>query len=389
MAASPFAFFRGSAVVMANDLATSPTSGLRVQLCGDAHISNFGIFATPERDQVFDVNDFDETLPGPWEWDLKRLAASIVLAGRGNGFSREESQRSVQTAVQSYRERMADYAALNYMDVWYAHIDQDSIDRQVERLGRREFTESLSRAKHRTGLSAFPRLVSQSRGEFRIRDDPPLVFHFEHPPDQAQIHRFFNRYAETLSDERRMVLDRYRCVDLAEKVVGVGSVGTMCAVMLFLGGDDGSDPLFLQLKQANTSVLEKFAGVSPYHNHAQRVVVGQRSIQEASDVFLGWTSWNERDFYVRQLRDMKLSADIDSMGPKALRGHSELCGAALARAHARTGDAAQVFGYLGRSDAMDLALVEFAELYADQVTRDWKELVVAIKRGRLPAKMGQ
>lgn len=388
MASSPFAFLRGSAGVMAFDLAGTPVTGLRVQLCGDAHIANFGVFATPERNRVFDVNDFDETLPGPWEWDTKRLASSLVLAARQNGFAKGDQRRAARAAVRSYRESMAAYARMRYLDAWYAHIDLTNLSDRVPRPGRRELGRALKLARRRTGYHAFPKLAKPLRGRYRIRDNPPLIVHYRDPADARDSARFYAQYLTTLPPERRLLLERYHLVDVAQKVVGIGSVGTVCSVLLLLADEDVSDPLFLQVKQAEASVLEPYAGASVYENHAERVVVGQHLIQEASDVFLGWGTLNANDFYVRQLRDMKFVTDPSTLGPKGLAGHGAICGAALARAHARTGDPAQISGYLGDGSAFDAAVAEFADAYADQVERDHAELVRAIKKGRLPAESG-
>jgi uncharacterized protein (DUF2252 family) len=388
MSLSPFAFLRGSAAVMAHDLATTPVTGPRVQLCGDAHLSNFGVFATPERDQVFDVNDFDETLPGPWEWDVKRLATSLVLAGRQNGFPRGVHRRAARTAVESYRRSMSTYARMRYLDVWYAHIDLGSWPTRVERRGREDVRRVLEKARRRTGFHAFPKLAEPVHGEYRIRDDPPLIVHYTDSTDAKGSTRFYASYLATLPAERRMLLERYHLVDVAQKVVGVGSVGTVCSVLLLTADDDVLDPLFLQLKQALPSVLEPYAGASAFPNHAQRVVAGQHLIQEASDAFLGWSTTGSKDFYVRQLRDMSASTDASTLSRKELIGKGDVCGAALARAHARTGDPAQISGYLGEGTAFDVAVADFAEAYADQTERDHAELVRAIKKGRLPARAG-
>lgn len=387
MSLSPFAFYRGSASVMAQDLDTTPTSGSRAQLCGDGHMSNFGVFATPERDRVFDVNDFDETLPGPWEWDVKRLATSLVLAGRHNDFPPTASRKATRTALRAYRRSMQTFSTARYLDTWYSHIDRRTVAARTSREGRRVIEQAVRRARRRTVLHAFPKLVRTVRGRYRIRDDPPLIVHYRNPADERQSRAFFESYLKTLPDERRALLDRYHIVDVAQKVVGVGSVGTVCAVLLLMGDRDVEDPLFLQLKQARASVLEPFAGASRYENHAERVVVGQHLIQEASDIFLGWSRLQSRDFYFRQLRDMKFSTDVATLRPKALVGWAELCGAALARAHARTGDPAFISGYLGNKDAFDLAVTKFAEEYADQTARDYGQLLRAIRRGQVPAQV--
>jgi uncharacterized protein (DUF2252 family) len=387
MSLSPFSFLRGSASVMAADLASTPVTGFRVQLCGDAHVSNFGVFATPERDRVFDVDDFDETLPGPWEWDVKRLATSLVLAGRRNRHGRLPPRRAVRAAVRAYRVAMAEFARRPYLDVWYSHIDLDRLPSTVNRKGRREVRTEVRRARRRTGFYAFPRLVRRSGRGFRIQDDPPLISHFRRAADGDRSRRFFRRYRESLPEERQTLLDRYRLVDVAQKVVGVGSVGTECAVMLLMADPDVPDPLFLQLKEARRSVLEPYAGASRFADPAERVVVGQRSMQEASDVFLGRSTIEGRRFYVRQMRDMQYSTDVTGLGPKELIGRAELCGAALARAHARTGDPARIAGYLGDGEVFDEAVAEFAEAYAGQVVRDHQALLSAIQVGRIRARI--
>jgi uncharacterized protein (DUF2252 family) len=387
MSTSPFAFLRGSAGLMAADLATTPVTGIRVQLCGDAHLANFGIFGTPERDAVFDVNDFDETLAGPWEWDVKRLAVSLVEAGRQNAFSRKENRRAVLTAVRSYRESMRRFAGMRFLDVWYSHIDLSSLSRPVTRSGRQLIVRAVDRAQRQNSLHAFPKLVHRVRGGYRIRDDLPLIVHYRDSADAESSRTFFERYLRSLPDERRDLLDRYHLVDVAQKVVGVGSVGTVCSVLLLMGDSDVLDPWFLQLKEAGPSALEPYAGASRFPNHAERVVHGQHLIQEASDAFLGWSSLGSRDFYVRQLRDMKFSYDITTLGPKAFVGQAQLCGTALARAHARSGDPALISGYLGNRDLFDRAIVRFAEAYADQTERDYRLLLKAIRQGRLSARV--
>ncbi|MGP8077065.1 MAG: DUF2252 domain-containing protein [Thermoplasmata archaeon] len=387
MATSPFAFLRGSAAVMARDLSATPTTGIRVQLAGDAHLSNFGIFATPERDRVFDVNDFDETLPGPWEWDVKRLTTSLVLLGRQNRCSRSEVRRVVRTAVRSYRQLMGTFARMRYLDTWYSHLDLDSAPRLVRREGRKVIGGAVKRARARTGVHAFPRLVEAIGSRYRIRDEPPLIVHYPEAAEEEAARSFYERYVASLPDERRMLLERYGLVDVAQKVVGVGSVGTSCSVMLLMGDRDVEDPLILQLKQAFPSVLEPYAGASPFLSPAQRVVTGQHLIQEASDILLGWGRMRGRDLYVRQLRDMKFSSEVAQLGADALLGHGELCGAALARAHARTGDPAEIAGYLGERDLFDRAVGRFAEAYADQTERDHVALLKAIRRGRVHARL--
>ncbi len=386
MALSPYGFLRGSAVVMAQDLATTAQTGLRAQLGGDAHLSNFGIFGTPERNEVFDLNDFDETLPGPWEWDVKRLATSLVVAARRFGLGRALGRRAALRAVRSYREAMNSYASQPYLDIWYSHLDPARVSPLMGRPARRVVARYAQRALGRTALHAFVRLVHRQGGSYRVRDQPPLIVHYPNAEEESLSHRLFERYLTTLPEERRMLLERYRVVDVAQKVVGVGSVGTRCSILLLAGDTDTDDPLLLQVKQSLPSALEPHAGASAYPNHGERVVVGQHLIQEASDIFLGWGSVRGEDFYVRQLRDWKYFPDPRAMGPKELFGHGELCGAALARAHARTGDPARLSGYLGTKSTFDQAVAAFADAYSDQTQRDYVELLSAIKKGRLEAR---
>lgn len=385
MSQSPFAFLRGAAVVMAHDLAATPVTGLRVQLCGDAHVRNFGFFATPERDQVFDLNDFDETLRGPWEWDVKRLATSLVVAGRQNRYGRSETRKAVRAAVRSYREMMAEFARMRYVDTWYFHLDRQSQFLPAGRDARRLIGRALAKARRATSLSAFPKMTVARQGRARIRDAPPLIVHYKDAAAFEESRSFYERYLATLPEERRMLLDRYHVEDVAQRVVGVGSVGLSCSVLLLMADSDAEDPLFLQLKQATASVLEPILGRSEYSNHAERVVVGQHMIQEASDIFLGWSHLRSRDFYVRQMRDMKFSYDVSTLGPREFVGQSKLCGLALARAHARTGDPARLSGYLGTRGLFDEAVTTFAEAYADQTERDYRNLLEAIKNGRIAA----
>jgi uncharacterized protein (DUF2252 family) len=385
MALSPFAFLRGAAVVMAHDLATTPITGLRVQLCGDAHVGNFGIFGTPERNQVFDVNDFDETLPGPWEWDLKRLATSLVVAGRQNRYGRSITRKAARAAVRSYREMMAEFSRMRYLDTWYFHLDLTSASLPGGPKPQRLMGRGVAKARRRTDLHAFPRTTRAIRGHDRIRDEPPLIVHYKDPTVFEESRSFYDRYLSTLADERRRLLERYHIVDVAQKVVGVGSVGLACSVLLLMADPDLEDPLFLQLKQATASALEPVLGASVYPNHAQRVVAGQHDFQEASDIFLGWSRLRNRDFYVRQLRDMKFSYDLSALGPREFVTQAELCGTALARGHARTGDPARISGYLGNRGLFDEAVTTFAEAYADQTEQDYQSLLRAIKKGRVAA----
>jgi uncharacterized protein (DUF2252 family) len=387
MIASPFGFLRGSAVVMAGDLAATPVTGLQVQLCGDAHLSNFGVYATPERNQVFDVNDFDETLPGPWEWDVKRLAASIVVAGRTMGLTRAMNRQAVVGCVRSYREHMWEYGEMRHIDVWYARIDPESTRRFVRSSDRAYVEKELEKARRSSSLVAFPRLTQKVDGRYRIKDDPPTIVHLDDEELAQQLSALVERYSESLQEDRHVLLSKYRFVDVAHKVVGVGSVGTRCYVALLMGSEK-SDPLFLQVKQAQASVFEPHLGPSSYSNHAQRVVLGQRLMQAASDIFLGWTGLGSIDFYVRQLRDMKLSVSVESLSESRFVQYCELCGWALARAHARSGDPAQVSGYLGANDTFDRAIASFAVAYADQTERDHAALLGAAQAGRIPTQTG-
>jgi uncharacterized protein (DUF2252 family) len=395
MSISPFTFLRGSAIVMASDLARTPISGIKVQICGDAHVSNFGVFGTPERNLVFDVNDFDETLPGPWEWDVKRLAASIMVAGRQNGYTAQENQQAVVASIQEYHSLMQRMASMCHLDVWYQHIDLEQIMGMVKRKGRELIQKEEQKASRHTNEGVFPKLTEVVDGQYRIKDEPPLIMHVVDQGDvtktQAYEHEwvkdYLAAYLETLPDDRKVLLGNYHFVDVARKVVGVGSVGTRCWVGLFMGGGDGDDPLFLQVKEADASVLEPYVGNSIYLNHGERVVQGQRLMQEASDIFLGWTHGDVADLYVRQLRDMKLSADIATMPKKEFDNYTRLCAMALARAHARSGDPAQISGYLGSSDLFAQAIALFAEAYADQTERDHAALLAAIKEGRIQAEL--
>ena len=388
MAQSPFAFYRGAAAVMAADLASTPASGLRVQACGDAHLMNFGGFATPERNIFFDINDFDETLPAPWEWDLKRLAASIVIAAHHINLPDSEAAKAATESACSYRERMADFASMRALDVWYDRIDLDGVLRvlpsgaEVERVRQR-----VEQARRKSAPeSLFPKLVEHFGSAPRIKDVPPLIFH----PTEEQAPGVRTGYAEALEGYRkslpehiRVLFDRFQLFDLAIKVVGVGSVGTYCALGLFMAADD--DPIFLQVKEARRSVLEPYAGNSLHRNHGERVVVGQRLMQAASDIFLGWTRGViGRDYYFRQLRDAKISAILEDWDLTTLKEFGKLCAWALARAHARSGDSAKIAGYMGSNTTFDDAVCEFAVEYADQNLRDYRGFVKAIREGRIP-----
>lgn len=386
MAVSPFTFLRGSAVVMAQDLAATPVTGIKVQVCGDAHLSNFGIYATPERNQVFDVNDFDETLPGPWEWDIKRFAASIVVAGRSNGFPAATNRRAVLNGVQSYREHMWKYSEMRYIDVWYSRIDYESSLQFVRPTFRSYVTKQREKSRQRSSLQVFPKLTMQVDGRYRLKQDPPLIAHLDDEELAHQLGGLVETYRPTVQEDRRVLLSKYLCVDVAQKVVGVGSVGTRCYVVLLLG-NDSNDPLLLQIKEAQPSVLERYLGPSEYPNHAQRVVCGQRLMQAASDLFLGWTRLGATDYYIRQLRDMKLSVNLETLIPEGFIEYCRFCGWALARAHARSGDPAQISGYLGRSDVFDCALAAFAETYADQTERDHAAFVAAVQTNQAPVEV--
>lgn len=392
MLQSPFAFFRGSAALMAADLADTPVSGLRVQACGDAHMMNFGAFATPERSVIFDINDLDETLPAPWEWDLKRLVASVILAGRHLGLRERESASAARAVARSYREHMADYAVMRVLDIWYDKIDLDRLLANVSDSVRETARRRIEKAHTRTTLEHdFPKLVELAGSTPRIKDNPPLIFH---PPEldpkeiAERMAKGLALYHSSLPEHVRVMFDRFHYYDAAIKVVGVGSVGTMCMVLLFMSRDD--DPLFLQVKEANASVLEPYAGKSLHENHGQRVVAGQRLLQAASDIFLGWsTGVAGRHFYVRQLHDTKVSAVIEGAGPEELESYGQLCAWALARGHARSGDPAMISGYIGSGETFDEAVCEFAIDYADQVNEDYKEFAKAVREGRVKATIEQ
>jgi|SwirhisoilCB2_FD_contig_123_125251_length_4901_multi_4_in_0_out_0_2 uncharacterized protein (DUF2252 family) len=387
MVASPFTFLRGSATVMARDLSATPTSGLIVQACGDAHLSNFGVFGTPERNLVFDLNDFDETLPAPWEWDLKRLVASVVVASRANGFKPGQCSDAARAAARRYREQMAAYALLSYRDVWYARLTAEDILASAPSSQRQAVQRAGRRATHRDNLQALAKMTTTVDGHIRIVDDPPLIDHIADEILSEHLPKIAKAYQSSIRDDLRMLLQRYHFVDFARKVVGVGSVGTRCFVVL-MQGSGPNDPIFLQIKQAFPSVLEPYAGKSRYPNHGQRVVRGQQYIQAASDIFLGWGREKGLDLYIRQLRDMKGSAEVETMDPKRMAAYGALCGWALARAHARSGDPARIAGYIGTSDRFDDALVSFATAYADQTERDHAVLVDATETGRIEALPG-
>jgi uncharacterized protein (DUF2252 family) len=400
MGVSPFTFYRGAAYLMAGDLERSPRTGLNVQLCGDAHLSNFGGFAAPDRRLVFDVNDFDETLPGPFEWDLKRLVASFAVAGRDLGFHADQRRAVNLEVTRSYREAMRALASMKTFDLWYSRIDAEALLGQFQSMAsakrRKVMEKNLAKTRAKDSLRAFSKLTTIVNGEPRIVSDPPLIVPIEDLADGRDVaefaHGVIRGYRRTLQGDRKHLLERFRYVHAARKVVGVGSVGTRAWIILLLGRDN-EDPLFLQLKEAQPSVLEPFLGKSQYTNHGQRVVEGQRLMQAASDIMLGWDrvsppDGGKFDFYMRQLWDNKGSAIIEGMNPRELGGYAEICGQTLARAHARSGDAVAIGAYLGSGDAMDRALAEFAELYADQNELDYAALTDAVKTGNVKAATG-
>ena len=399
MGLSPFAFLRGSAAVMAADLAAAPSTGLTVQLCGDAHLMNFGLFGSPERRLVFDINDFDETWPGPWEWDVKRLAASLAVAGRTNGYGRKVRRGLVLAMAGRYRLAMAEFAAMRDLDVWYARADVDdlvgTLGAQLDKTRRKRLEQVRTKAMTRDSLQAYKKLTAVVDGSRRIVADPPLVVPVRDLVPEMQwqeladqLRGLLGGYRESLPDDRRHLFDRYEFVDMARKVVGVGSVGTRCWIVL-LAGRDEHDPLLLQVKEAGQSVLAS----APAEHEGRRVVVGQRLMQAVSDIFLGWQrtpgfDGRARDFYVRQLRDWKGAVDAEEMEPGGMRDYAALCGWTLARAHARTGDRIAIAAYLGDDAVVDNALADFAEKYADQTERDHAALAAAVRDGRVTAQPG-
>jgi uncharacterized protein (DUF2252 family) len=404
MLVSPFTFYRGAALIMANDLAATPRSGLTVQCCGDAHLSNFGVFASPERRLVFDVNDFDETLPGPWEWDVKRLAVSMLIAARDNSFGAKDQDRIVLDTVGQYRTAMADFAGMKDLDVWYSHLDIETLLKEYaaqftpKMVKRTEKT--LAKARTKDSMTAFSKLTHVVDGQVRIVDQSPLIVPIEQlaPGDERDemfeaLHQLLRDYRETLEFDRRVLLERFELTDFARKVVGVGSVGTRAWIALLLGRD-GQDPLFLQMKEAEASVLEEFLGPSEFSNHGERVVTGQRLMQASSDIFLGWLHVDSgldeqpRDFYSRQLKDWKGSAEIEQMVPKGMAAYGKLCGWTLARAHTRSGDRISIAAYLGNSNRFDRAILEFSKAYAEQNDLDYQALAAAVKSGRITAQTG-
>jgi uncharacterized protein (DUF2252 family) len=405
MMVSPFTYYRGAALPMASDLATTPVSGLAVQACGDAHLSNFGLFGSAERRLMFDVNDFDETLPGPWEWDVKRLAASLEVAGRDNGLPAKQRREIITAGVARYRQAMRQFAAMTNLDVWYAHMDVNELradlDSQLRARQRKLMDKGLAKARTRDSMEQLSKLTQIVDGRPRIVSDPPVVVPIEDLLStekerlsiKDEVTSLIAKYQRTLETDRRYLLQQYEFCDMARKVVGVGSVGTRCWIVLMLGRDD-SDPLFLQVKEAEASVLSRYVGASKYANQGQRVVAGQRLMQAAGDIFLGWQhteaglDGRARDFYVRQLRDWKFSVEIGTLRPEGLQIYAGMCGWTLARAHARSGDRIAIAAYLGGSDVFDRAIAQFATAYADQNERDHQSLVDAVKSGRITAEQG-
>jgi uncharacterized protein (DUF2252 family) len=424
MMVSPFTFYRGAAKIMAADLKDTPVAGLDAQLCGDAHLSNFGLFASPERRLVFDLNDFDETLPGPFEYDVERMAASFLIAARNNGFSKADARAATQAAVTAYREAMAEFAQMPTMDVWYAHLDEDEVmgairstvaetkkgdkggkkgkkdekEQKLAKLAQKRAEKNAAKAHTRDSLQALSKLGELVDGQYRIVSQPPVIVPgrdlavtFGLSPDEVRpvIQEQFRQYRATLQEDRRRLLEQFEIVDVARKVVGVGSVGTRAFIVL-LQGRDAHDPLFLQIKEATASVLEEHLGKSRYDQHGERVVQGQRMMQAASDIYLGWTKGLDvnRHYYWRQLRDMKGSVLVELMTPLGLTFYARICGWTLARAHARSGDPVAIAAYLGASEAFDKSITDFSERYADQNERDYQEFVTAVRSGRLEAVEG-
>lgn len=388
MMASPFAFYRGAAAIMANDLSTTASTGIHLQICGDAHLVNFGGFATPERKLVFDINDFDETTVGPWEWDVKRLCASLVVASRANGFTADDACDVAWEAAAAYRDHMAEYATMPLLDAWYDHIDLEAVigriqDEQMKKLT----TKTVRKAKEYTAhMKEFVKLTVTGGSPARIQDEPPLIYHdaeLQNAISTEDRARAFAGYVASLQPERRILLERFESIDAAVKVVGVGSVGTYCGIILLISGS--GDPLFLQFKEARASVIDPFIGKNPYPHQGQRVVAGQRLMQSASDIFLGWTDGPKRHFYLRQLRDAKISPQVELMNPSNLRRYGRLCAHTLARAHARSGDPVILAAYLGKSDAFADAMASFSVAYADQNERDHEAMVKAVRSGRIDA----
>jgi uncharacterized protein (DUF2252 family) len=401
MLVSPFTFYRGAAAIMAHDLAPTSRSGLVAQCCGDAHLSNFGVFASPERRLMFDINDFDETLPGPWEWDVKRLAVSMLIAARDNGFRAKHAERIVLDTVGRYRTAMGEFAGMSNLGVWYARLDVENALREFAPQVRPKLVKrtkkQLAKARTKDSMSAFSKLTQAVNGTARIVDQSPLIVPIDQLAPGAEreeifeaLNQLLRSYRETLEFDRRVLLDQFKLADFARKVVGVGSVGTRAWIALLLGRD-GADPLFLQMKEAESSVLEEYLGPSEFSNHGERVVTGQRLMQATSDIFLGWLHVESgldgelRDFYGRQLKDWKGSAEIEQMVPQGMATYGKLCAWTLARAHARSGDRIAIASYLGSGDSFDRAVLEFSKAYADQNEHDYRALAAAVKAGRITA----
>jgi uncharacterized protein (DUF2252 family) len=385
MAVSPFTFFRGAAILQARDLASAPVSGITVQACGDCHLANFGGYASPERELIFDINDFDETFPGPWEWDLKRLGASLVLAARDRNYSKTVAHQAVRAAAASYRERMSEFAGMNVLDAWYATVSLDALKeffRKDKDMSAR-LSKKQKQARSQNSEAVIPKLTSVVNGRRKIDDNPPVIYHSagDSREFEKNLVKFTEEYKKSLQLDRQELIERYHFQDVALKVVGVGSVGTRCYLALLLADED--DPLFLQIKEARRSVLESPRGKSRFAHQGARVVAGQRVMQAASDIFLGWFRSSQRHYYVRQFRDMKVSAEIETFLPRTLIAYATMCGWALARAHAKAGDAAMIAGYLGSTDQFDDALMQYAGTYADQAERDFETFQGAIRSGRL------
>ncbi len=399
MAESPFAFYRGAALIMASDLARTAQSGLYAQICGDAHLANFGAFGTPERRLIFDINDFDETNPGPWEWDLKRLVTSFEVAGREREFSKSKRRSIIEACSQQYRTSIQEFAQMRQLDIWYASLDADvvmkAVKGQADATERKRAKKNLNKTRNRDSMQAMHKLTEVVDGKRRIISDPPLITNVRDLMSNAEdeqrlrdaIATIIHNYQQTLPSDRQHLLEQFTYTDLARKVVGVGSVGTRCFVAMFIGRDE-EDPLFLQVKQAERSVIEQFTAPSQYRNHGERVVAGQRLMQSASDIFLGWdrvlgADGQQRDFYLRQLRDWKGSAAVDEMSPELMSSYAQLCAWTLAKAHARSGDAIAIAAYVGRNNELDEAMTAFARAYADQNERDHRSLVDAIANNRV------
>jgi uncharacterized protein (DUF2252 family) len=403
MLVSPFTFYRGAAMIMAHDLGPTPRSGLAAQCCGDAHLSNFGVFASPERRLVFDVNDFDETLPGPWEWDVKRLAASMLIAARDNGYRGKDEERIVLDTVARYRTAMAEFAGMTDLEVWYSRLEIESLIQELAPQFKQKMVQrtekTLAKARTKDSLAAFSKLTQSVNGDVRIVDQSPLIVPIEQLAAGQErdemfeaLHQLLRGYRQTLEFDRRVLLEQFRLTDFARKVVGVGSVGTRAWIALLLGRDN--DPLFLQMKEAEASVLEEILGPSEFANHGERVVTGQRLMQATSDIFLGWLHVESglddrpRDFYARQLKDWKGSAEIELMVPRGMATYGTLCGWTLARAHARSGDRIAIASYLGNGDRFDRAILEFSKAYAEQNERDYQALANAVNSGSIVAQTG-